>query len=565
MYSADKNFEVWSKEPFDNETIQQVHRLKKELNSSDFNDIFYKDLEFGTGGMRGIMGTGPNRINKYSLGKVTQGISNFINISKIKNPKVIIGYDSRNNGKYLSDVISDIFNANNIKTYTFDQIKPTPLVSFGVRFLSCICGIVITASHNPPEYNGYKVYWSDGGQIVPPIDKKLIDSINRVNYDEINFYGDKKLCTLNPNKIEKEYFKSLDDFLSNIEIKKEKKKLKVVFTPIHGTSYKMIPRLLKNYGFEFKTVEEQTNPDGNFPTVKSPNPEEAEALSLGVDLAKKYDYDVIIGTDPDSDRFGIVVKHNKDYIHINGNQTMVVMLDYLIKKSNGTYKNPFIASTVVSTPMIEEIAKLNNIEIMLSITGFKWIGKMINDFPNKYFIGGGEESYGFLFGDFVRDKDAISSSLLICEICNELKEKGKSFVDQLIKCYTDYGIYSERLVTKEYIGVEGRKKIDSIIDGIRTNPPKKIGNSDVLIKEDYLLGEKVNVKTNNLEKIKLPKSNLIILKCEDKTSVCLRPSGTEPKIKYYFSVNSNLKSAEEYNKVKSSLESKLDRLIKELI
>ena len=565
MYSTDKNFKVWSKEPFDNETIKEVHRLKKELNSSDFNDIFYKDLEFGTGGMRGIMGTGPNRINKYSLGKATQGISNFINISKIKNPKVIIGYDSRNNGKYLSDVISNIFNANNIKTYIFDQIKPTPLISFGVRYLSCICGIVITASHNPPEYNGYKVYWSDGGQIVPPIDKKLIDSINRVNYDEINFYGDKKLCTLNPNKIEKEYFKSLDDFLSNIKIKKDKKKLNVVFTPIHGTSYKMIPRLLKNYGFEFKIVEEQTNPDGNFPTVKSPNPEETEALSRGVDLAKKYDYDIIIGTDPDSDRFGIVVKHNKDYIQINGNQTMVVMLNYLIKKTNRTYKNPFIASTVVSTPMIEEIAKLNNIEIMLSLTGFKWIGKMINDFPNKYFIGGGEESYGFLFGDFVRDKDAISSSLLICEICNELKEKGKSFVDQLIECYTDYGIYSERLVTKKYIGIKGRKKIDSIIDGIRTNPPKKIGNSDVLIKEDYLLGEKVNLKTNNLEKIKLPKSNLIILKCEDKTSVCLRPSGTEPKIKYYFSVNSSLKSAEEYNKVKSNLESKLDRLIKELI
>ena len=357
----------------------------------------------------------------------------------------------------------------------------------------------------------------------------------------------------------------MDNFLGNIKVKKEEKKLKVVFTPIHGTSYKMIPSLLKDYGFEYKNVEEQMIPDGNFSTVKSPNPEENEALSLGISLAKKYDYDIIVGTDPDSDRFGIVVKHNKDYILINGNQTMVVMLDYLIKKTNKLYKNPFIASTVVSTPMIEKMAKLNNIEIMLSLTGFKWIGKMINDFPNKYFIGGGEESYGFLFGDFVRDKDAISSSLLICEICNELKEKDKSFVDQLIECYTNYGIYSERLVTKKYSGIDGRKKIDSIIDAIRTDPPKKIGNSDVLIIEDYLLGNKLNLRTNDLEKIKLSKSNLIILKCEDKTSVCLRPSGTEPKIKYYFSVNSSLKSADEYEKVKSDLDSKLDQLIKELV
>ena len=565
MDSVDKNFKIWSKEPFDKETIQEVYRLKEELNRSDFNDIFYKDLEFGTGGMRGIMGTGPNRINKYSLGKATQGICNFINISKIKNPKVIIGYDSRNNGKYLSDIVSSIFNANNIKTYIFDEIKPTPLISFGVRDLSCICGIVITASHNPPEYNGYKVYWSDGGQIVPPIDKKLIESITKVNYDEIDFCGDKNLSTLNHDKLENEYFNKLDNFLRNIKVKKEKKKLKVVFTPIHGTSYKMIPSLLKDYGFEYKNVEEQMIPDGNFSTVKSPNPEENEALSLGISLAKKHDYDIIVGTDPDSDRFGIVVKHNKDYILINGNQTMVVMLDYLIKKTNKLYKNPFIASTVVSTPMIEKMAKLNNIEIMLSLTGFKWIGKMINDFPNKHFIGGGEESYGFLFGDFVRDKDAISSSLLICEICNELKEKDKSFVDQLIECYTNYGIYRERLVTKKYSGIDGRKKIDSIIDAIRTDPPKKIGNSDVLIMEDYLLGKKLNLRTNDLEKIKLSKSNLIILKCEDKTSVCLRPSGTEPKIKYYFSVNSSLKSAIEYEKVKSDLDSKLDQLIKELV
>ena len=564
MNLAEKNFKVWSNQPFDKETTKEVYRLKEKLDRSEFNDIFHKDLEFGTGGMRGIMGIGPNRINKYSLGKTTQGICNFINDLKIKEPKVIIGYDSRKNGKYLCDVVSDIFNANNIRTYVFDEIKPTPIVSFGVRNLSCICGIVITASHNPPEYNGYKVYWSDGGQIVPPIDKKLMSSISRTNYADINFQTNKNLKLTNYNEIEKEYFKELGDYLKKIDIKKEKKKLKVVFTPIHGTSYKMIPSLLEDYGFEYKTVESQMIPDGNFPTVISPNPEEAEALSIGISLAKKLNYDIVVGTDPDSDRFGIAIRQNNEFILLNGNQTMVLMLDYLLKK-NINHKNSFIASTVVSTPMIENIAKFNNVEIMLSLTGFKWIGKMINDFPEKYFIAGGEESYGFLFGDFVRDKDAIASSLLICEILNESKEKNKSFLSQLIDCYIKYGFYKEKLVTKKLTGLDGRKKINSIIDNIRKNPPKKIGNSNVLIVEDYLLGKKFNFKTKKSEKIKLPQSNLIILKCEDKTSVCLRPSGTEPKIKYYFSVSSSLKSAKNYIKVNNDLELKLNELIKDIV
>ena len=564
MNLAEKNFKVWSNQPFDKETTKEVYRLKEKLDQSEFNDIFHKDLEFGTGGMRGIMGIGPNRINKYSLGKTTQGICNFIHDLKIKDPKVIIGYDSRKNGKYLCEVVSDIFNANNIRTYIFDEIKPTPIVSFGVRNLSCICGIVITASHNPPEYNGYKVYWSDGGQIVPPIDKKLMSSISRTNYADINFQTNKNLKLTNYNEIEKEYFKELGDYLKKIDIKKEKKKLKVVFTPIHGTSYKMIPSLLEDYGFEYKTVESQMIPDGNFPTVISPNPEEAEALSIGISLAKKLNYDIVVGTDPDSDRFGIAIKQNNEFILLNGNQTMVLMLDYLLKK-NTNHKNSFIASTVVSTPMIEKIAKLNNVEIMLSLTGFKWIGKMINDFPEKDFVAGGEESYGFLFGDFVRDKDAIASSLLICEILNEVKEKNKSFINQLIDCYIKYGFYKEKLVTKKLTGLDGRKKINSIIDNIRKNPPKKIGNSNVLIVEDYLLGKKFNFKTKKSEKIKLPQSNLIILKCEDKTSVCLRPSGTEPKIKYYFSVNSSLNSAKNYIKVNNDLDLKLNQLVKEIV
>ena len=564
MNLAEKNFKVWSNQPFDKETTKEVYRLKEKLDRSEFNDIFHKDLEFGTGGMRGIMGIGPNRINKYSLGKTTQGICNFINDLKIKDPKVIIGYDSRKNGKYLCEVVSDIFNANNIRTYVFDEIKPTPIVSFGVRNLSCICGIVITASHNPPEYNGYKVYWSDGGQIVPPIDKKLMSSISRTNYADINFQTNKNLKLTNYNEIEKEYFKELGDYLKKIDIKKEKKKLKVVFTPIHGTSYKMIPSLLEDYGFEYKTVESQMIPDGNFPTVISPNPEEAEALSIGISLAKKLNYDIVVGTDPDSDRFGIAIRQNNEFILLNGNQTMVLMLDYLLKK-NINHKNSFIASTVVSTPMIEKIAKLNNVEIMLSLTGFKWIGKMINDFPEKDFVAGGEESYGFLFGDFVRDKDAIASSILICEILNEVKEKNKSFLNQLIDCYIKYGFYKEKLVTKKLTGLDGRKKINSIIDNIRKNPPKKIGNSNVLIVEDYLLGKKFNFKTKKSEKIKLPQSNLIILKCEDKTSVCLRPSGTEPKIKYYFSVSTSLKSAKNYIKVNNDLELKLNELIKDIV
>jgi len=562
-----KNYELWTSSVFDKKTISNVIDLK-EKNPVDFEDSFYKELEFGTGGMRGIMGEGPNRVNKYTFGKTTQGICNFLKKeSNEKNISVVIGYDCRNNGKELQQTVSNIFSSNGIKIYTFDSIQPTPLISFAVRELNCNCGIVLTASHNPPEYNGYKVYWEDGGQIVPPIDKKLISEINKIKYSEIQFEKEESLIEILDKGVEKNYLKKSLLYNNSIISNSNPKKLNIVFTSLHGTSYKLLPKLLKKSGFSnIKYVKEQMIPDGNFSNVNSSNPEDESSLKEAIEIAKNNNSDLVLGTDPDADRFGIAVKnYNGKFVHINGNQTMVVLTDYLLSKLSKEKAKSFIASTVVSTPMMSKIAKKNSIKIMLSLTGFKWIGKMINDYPELEYICGGEESFGFLAGNHVRDKDAITSALILSELCNELKNKNSSFYDRLIECYINYGFFKEKLITEIAKGKKGAKEIDDKINSFRKNPPKLLDNSSVVKIYDYKKSLLTKTKNNNLSQIKLPKSNLLIFESSDGTRVAVRPSGTEPKIKYYFSVNTKLNSKGDFNFKNDFLNKKINSLIKQFI
>ena len=562
-----KNYELWTSSIFDKKTISNVIDLK-EKNPVDFEDSFYKELEFGTGGMRGIMGEGPNRVNKYTFGKTTQGICNFLKKeSNEKNISVVIGYDCRNNGKELQQTVSNIFSSNGIKIYTFDSIQPTPLISFAVRELNCNCGIVLTASHNPPEYNGYKVYWKDGGQIVPPIDKKLISEINKIKYSEIQFEKEESLIEILDKGVEKNYLKKSLLYNNSIISNSNSKKLNIVFTSLHGTSYKLLPKLLKKSGFSnIKYVKEQMIPDGNFSNVNSSNPEDESSLKEAIEIAKNNNSDLVLGTDPDADRFGIAVKnYNGKFVHINGNQTMVVLTDYLLSKLSKEKAKSFIASTVVSTPMMSKIAKKNSIKIMLSLTGFKWIGKMINDYPELEYICGGEESFGFLAGNHVRDKDAITSALILSELCNELKNKNSSFYDRLIECYINYGFFKEKLITEIAKGKKGAKEIDDKINSFRKNPPKLLDNSSVVKIYDYKKSLLTKTKNNNLSQIKLPKSNLLIFESSDGTRVAVRPSGTEPKIKYYFSVNTKLNSKGDFNFKNDFLNKKINSLIKQFI
>ena len=559
----EENYKIWTKSPFDKETISNVKDLKKK-NIKDFNDSFYTDLSFGTGGMRGIVGLGPNRVNKYTFGRNTQGISNYINNNKQdKIQSVVIAYDCRNQSEFLANQVAEIFSANNIKVFLFSSIRPTPELSYALVKLKCICGIVLTASHNPPEYNGYKVYWEDGGQIVPPIDRKLISEIIKTNYSEIKFEKNKNLIEIIDKDIDDSFVK---DSIINGKIGDSKREnYKIVFTPLHGTSHLIGPRVLKEAGYsQLQIVEEQAEPNGNFPTVKSPNPEDVEALEMALNLAKINDSDIFIGTDPDADRLGIGIKDNSgNYITLNGNQIMIVLTEYLLSKKNNLDNSFFIGSTVVSTPMIKNIAKAYNVDIKIGLTGFKWIAKMIHDYPNQKFIGGGEESYGYLVGDFVRDKDAITSSLLACELGSECKSKGGNLYDYLISCYIKYGFFKERLISIEKKGIEGVKEIKSIMKKLREKPIDKLVGSEMIVIQDFEKSEEINFKSGKKSFLNFPKSNVLIFESKDGTRVAARPSGTEPKIKFYFSVNMKLESKEKFENSNQILERKIDNLISE--
>lgn len=556
----------WQKKLFDEETRQAIEKLKS--NPKELEDCFYKELEFGTGGMRGVMGVGSNRINKYTIGKITQGISNYLQkVFKNDIIKVAIAFDCRNNSQFFANIVANIFSSNEIKVYLFESLRPTPELSFAVRYLKCQCGIVLTASHNPPEYNGYKVYWKDGGQLVPPQDKAIIAEINKIDYGNINFVKNKKLIKIIGKEIDTPFIKAvLKNGLLTENSTKIRSNLKIVFTPLHGTAINSIPTALKNAGYnKLHIVKEQSKADGNFPTVKSPNPEDPESLDLAINLAKKIDADIVIGTDPDCDRLGIVVRDEAGrFILLNGNQAMVVMTKFLLDewlKKNKLNKKEFIGSTIVSTPMISKISTDYGVKCKLSLTGFKWIAKMIEDNPDMRFICGGEESNGFMVGDFIRDKDAVTACILACEIASISKNNNKSFFAELIKLYVKYGFYKERLISVTKKGIRGSKEISKIMENARKKPPTKINGSLVTKIDDYLFSKSIDLIKNQKRKINLPKSNVIIFTTKDDSIIALRPSGTEPKIKYYISVKQTLKNASCFHRVNKDLESKIDKII----
>ena len=561
-----KRIEEWSNDPFCKETILELSKLKKDPEL--LYDSFYKELEFGTGGMRGISGVGTNRINKYTIGRNTKGIANYIN--KIENgvKNVVIAYDCRNDSQYLAKVVANIFSANNIKVFLFSSLRPTPELSFAVKKLNCICGIVLTASHNPPEYNGYKVYWKDGGQIVPPIDGILISKIMSVKFNEINFKGNDKLIQL----IDKEFDKLfIDACLKNSLDKRVKKRSdkKIVFTSLHGTASEIMPNTFKKAGYTtVKYVERQMIPDGNFSTVKSPNPEEIESFEMALKIAKAENSELVIGTDPDSDRLGIAVRdQNKNLLLLNGNQLMIVVFDYLLNKMNETKSldtSYYIASTIVSTPMIKKIGRFHNVDVKLGLTGFKWIAKMIEDFPDQNFVAGGEESYGIMIGSKVRDKDAISASLLVSEMMSFYSEKNSSVFEELIKIYQKIGFYKEKLISIKKTGEKGLNEINDIMTKFRNYPIKKLNESRVKLIKDYKNSEEKNLITNKTNKLKFPKSNVLEFEAENGYKLIFRPSGTEPKIKMYISVNTNLKTKQDFEKTQIFLENEIDKIIKEI-
>ena len=555
---------AWELPPFDKETRQAVAELKN--NPTALEDAFYKDLAFGTGGMRGIMGVGTNRVNKYTFGKTTQGLSNYIKAQfPNETPSVVIGYDCRHNSKELAQTVANIFSANEIKVYLFTDLRPTPEVSFAVRHLKCQCGIVLTASHNPPEYNGYKVYWQDGGQIVPPQDNGIISAINNTSYEDILFEPKPAYITPIDHPID-EAFQDASVAVGRVG-NGNRKNVKVVFTPLHGTSVTAIPQVLKKAGYSaVSVIEEQAKPDGDFPTVKSPNPEEPEALQMAMEKANAIGADIVIGTDPDADRLGIAVRNEKNELELlNGNQTMVAMTDFILKKGKYTpEENAFIGSTVVSTPMMSVLANHYGVECKLGLTGFKWIAQMIEHYPNQKCLGGGEESFGFMVGDFVRDKDAVTAALLACELVAEAKSNGTSFFDVLLETYVKLGCFQERLVSLVKKGKSGAEEIESIMDRFRKDPPKDIDGSPIRFIEDYATAVRTLVKAQEKEMIPLPKANVLIFIAEDGTRVAARPSGTEPKIKFYVSVNTPLNSTRDYRTTKKQLDQKMDSILAEL-
>lgn len=560
---------TWLTPTFDEESQNQIKNMIAS-NPKELEESFYKNLEFGTGGMRGIMGLGTNRINKYTLGKNTQGLSNYLKESfPNEELKVAIAYDCRHNSKTFGKLVADVFSANGIKVFLFEDLRPTPELSFALKHLNCHCGIVLTASHNPPEYNGYKVYWQDGGQLVPPQDAAVIAEINRLDYSEIKFEANESLI---------QYIgKDIDDVFINASIKngsfdtskEAKENLNIVFTSLHGTSITAIPETLKRAGYtNVNIVEEQRVPNGDFPTVVSPNPEEPEALKMAIALAGKVDGDIVIGTDPDCDRLGVVVRNlENELVILNGNQTMILMTNFLLKqwkKSGKINGNQFVGSTIVSTPMMTVLANAYGVECKIGLTGFKWIAKMIKDFPTMDFIGGGEESFGFMVGDFVRDKDAVTSTLLAIEIAAQAKEKGKTMYQELIDLYVEHGFFKERLVSLTKKGIEGAQEIKQMMIDARENPLKEINGKKVVLIEDYQLSISKNLQSNEETTIDIPKSNVLIYYTEDGSKIALRPSGTEPKIKFYISVNTELDNSSDFAATEQLLENRIDNILKDM-
>lgn len=528
--------------PFFDEDVQQEIKDMIAHDPKGLEDSFYKNLEFGTGGMRGIMGPGDNRINKYTLGKNTQGLSNYLHKQfRDQQINVAIAFDCRHNSQKFAQIVANIFSANGIKVFLFSELRPTPELSFAVKYLNCQAGIVLTASHNPPEYNGYKVYWEDGGQLVPPQDAEIISEINSLKYEDIKFEANTDLIQLIDTEVDEAFSKASVKNGTFDTSAGAKDNLKIVFTSLHGTSITIVPKVLELAGYKnVSIVPEQAEPDGDFPTVKSPNPEEPAALKMALELAQKENADIVIGTDPDCDRLGIAVRNNQnEMVLLNGNQTMVLMTHFLLekwKKAGKINGKQFVASTVVSTPLVEKIADHYGVKYIEGLTGFKWIAKMIKDYPELEFIGGGEESFGYLVGDFVRDKDAVTATLLACEIAAQKNAGGSSMYQYLTEVYNKFGNYREHLISLTKKGKEGAEEIAAMMKELRENPYKEIAGSKVVRLDDIIKDTSIDFVTGATSSLNLPKSNVLIYYTEDGSKIAARPSGTEPKIKFYISV-----------------------------
>jgi phosphoglucomutase len=560
-----KQAQEWLTPVFDQETQDKVNELIA-LQPKELKESFYKNLEFGTGGMRGVMGVGNNRINKYTLGKSTQGLSNYLyKVFPDQKLKAVIAYDCRHNSDTLAKTVADVFSANGIQVYLFSSLRPTPELSFALKYLNCQCGIVLTASHNPPEYNGYKVYWEDGGQIVPPQDAQIIKAIEDLKYDQIKFEANDDLIQYIDTEIDEAFVKSSVQNASFNTTIEAKDNLNIVFTSLHGTSITVLPDTLALAGYKnVNIVEEQRVPNGDFPTVKSPNPEEPEALTMALALAEKNNADIVIGTDPDCDRLGVAVRDNDGKMTLlNGNQSMILMTAFLLeewKKAGKINGKQFIGSTIVSTPMIKELAAAYGVAYKSGLTGFKWIAKMIKDFPELEFIGGGEESFGFMVGDSVRDKDAVAASLLICEVAAQAKANNSSVYKAMLQHYVDFGFYKEHLISITKKGIDGLAEINKMMVNLRENPLKEINNQRVVRVEDYKSSVSSNLLNNQSETINMPKADVLIYYTEDGSVICARPSGTEPKIKFYISVNEELDTIENFKVTEDLLNERINNI-----
>ncbi len=568
--AVQQKVDQWLNGNIDEESKQQIETLQKD--PKNLVDAFYKDLEFGTGGLRGIIGIGSNRINKYTVGKATQGLANYLNQSFTgQEIKVAIAHDSRNKSDYFARITAQVLAANGIRVYLFESLRPTPELSFAIRELKCQSGVVITASHNPREYNGYKAYWEDGAQLVPPHDKNVMSEVNAIeNFDMIKFEGNTDLIETIGAEVDQKYLEMIEALIVNNQVIQQQNDLKIVYSSIHGTGITMVPEILRRIGFtNVNIVEEQAEPNGNFPTVVYPNPEEQEAMSLAMAKAKAIDADLIMATDPDTDRVGIGVKNNQgEFQLLNGNQTAVLLIHYLLEQwsVNGKISDAnYIVKTIVTTDLIDEIADHFNIDCFNTLTGFKWIADIIGKLEGqREFIVGGEESYGYMVGESVRDKDAVASCAIIAELVAYCKQNGQTLFDRLISIYHQYGYYRESLISITKPGKSGADEIQEIMRKLRQDPPASFGGSAVRMIKDYQSSESKDLTSNETSAIDLPKSNVLQFFTEDGSKVSARPSGTEPKIKFYISVNNQLDNTSDHQAITELLEARINQIKQDL-
>ena len=562
---------AWLTGNYDQATKDEIIRLQNE-NPTELTESFYRNLEFGTGGLRGIMGVGTNRINKYTVGMATQGYANYLKASfPGKEVRVAIAHDSRNNSRFFAETTANIFAANGIKVFLFQSLRPTPELSFAIRYLHCQGGVVCTASHNPKEYNGYKAYWDDGGQLVPPHDGNVIREVEKISgLDDVKWGGGESNITMIGKELDEAYIAMVRNLSVYPEIVERQHNLRIVYTPIHGTGIKLVPEVLQRFGFtNVHVVDEQANPDGNFPTVIYPNPEESEAMSIGLRKAQQIDADILLGTDPDADRVGIGVKDRKgQWVLLNGNQTAVLAFNYMIeaRRAKGiATPADMVVKTIVTTNLIDEIAARSGVECYNVLTGFKYIAELIKEKEGrKNYVIGGEESYGLMIGSQIRDKDAVSAVALLCEMAAYEKDKGRSLYEKLIDLYVEYGFYKESLISITKKGMNGQKEIAEMMSAYRSHPPATINGSPVVQLLDYELQTGRNLQKGDSWTLQLPRSNVLQFILADGSKISARPSGTEPKIKFYFSVHTHLASAGEFDKVNAELTARIDGLIKDM-